>query len=295
MTRLGVELRDLRDLILVPAFAAMLPRRLGWRLLRFAARFEGFFGQASAEALAGRLRFAGVGDERAWRQQLRLILLADACDFYVARFGGWRRIRKRIDEVEGAWPEGPFCALGLHWGAALWTLHHLKHAGNPAAMVLAPLDPSIASSRWFASRYWLARGREIERAGGGEAIFTGSGRARIEQRLDSGASVLCLADVPARTDANGVTASVLGKSVRLRRGLFELLAGRRTPLACYRMQLDLLTGARKLVIAPTRQSDNPDELAAIATDWLQQAVDRHDASWHLWRGFARQLDSHPTE
>ena len=172
------RLQTLREKVLVPALAAMLPWSSGFRLLSRFAASEDLHPELTNDACNGAMFVSTISDVREWKRRYRLIRLVDDCDMFLVRTRSRAWFRKHVD-VDGAWPEsGPFIAMTFHWGAGLWALHHLRSLGLPAHFLSARIDQPQFQGDWVAHGYARCRNRTVASAGGAPVIYTGGATRR---------------------------------------------------------------------------------------------------------------------
>jgi len=273
--------RDLFELYLAPASAALLPWPLSIRWLRWLARREWLYAAEVAAAKRARQEVLGVESPAAWCEEFRLVRLVDHADLYLSltRSDDWM---KRHLRVSGAWPlQGPFIAFTFHWGTGFWSLRHLRRAGFRPAMLSTPLGPPPALSDWRA-RYGFRRNREVARASGEGVIYLGGAKDKLRAHLAAGGVVVGLLDVPPGQTPESVAVDIFGRPSALPRGMLDLAVELRLPLVPFFLSLDALTGERRLRICPPLAGATAEELAPAAAQLLNDAVAACPPAWHRW-------------
>src|SRR5690606_32578349 len=100
---LRIETRCLLELYLIPGLCVLLPWSIGFRWLRFCARWPRLFSQEWRAALAEAQRWVVIDDPARWAQQYRACRLVDHADYWLSR----TRSRGWLDRhvtVRGEWP-----------------------------------------------------------------------------------------------------------------------------------------------------------------------------------------------
>lgn len=274
------RMRTLREKVLLPALAAMLPWALGFRLLRKFAANEDLYPELAETACSGATMVSPISDIRKWKRRYRLIRLVDHCDMFLVRTRSRGWFRKYVD-VDGAWPKsGPFIAMTFHWGAGLWALADLRSTGRSVRFLSARLDKPQFQGDWVAHVYARCRNRTVESAGGAAVIYTGGATEAIGLALAEGQVVVALYDVPASQTHSTLLTKVCDRVVELPAGLANLAVASGVPIVPFAMGLDYQSGRRKLRIdesfQPVRAQDFADHLAASLTRLILQDT----SAWH---------------
>lgn len=287
------KLRDALQLFALPLLSACLPWRLGFRLLRAAARATWIFRQETAQALAGARSVQVIEDSAAWAQHHRLIRLVDHADLYLSLLRSDRWIDRHL-LVTGQWPaDGPFLAAFLHWGAGMWALRHLRHSGQSAAFLSVRFDRAMF--RDWPLRYAYARLRAwaTARAAGGGVIYTGGARDAMRDHFAAGGKVIAAADVPPVGGREGLPVRLFGRPAHLTAGIFEMAAQLQLPVVLFTMTVDATSGMRLLNIHSPVRGKTAAELATYFAERLDDAVKDASPAWHFW-GHAQQFFPNPS-
>ena len=121
---------DLLHLFVVPILIALLPWKIGFRLLKWLAR-RGYGGGEGVERAwqAARVHFPDE-DAGQWKGRFRLLQLSERVDTWLVllRTQAWW---SRQIEQSGQWPDepGPSVILTFHWGGGQWIWRSLRNAG----------------------------------------------------------------------------------------------------------------------------------------------------------------------
>ncbi|MEO8132714.1 MAG: hypothetical protein ABI831_01865 [Betaproteobacteria bacterium] len=268
-------------MIVLPAFAALLPWRAGFALLSRLARSERLYGDLAAAALSGAQTMAPIPDPLEWKRRYRLIRLVDHCDLFLVRTRSMRWLERNVD-VEGVWPDGgPFIAMTFHWGAGMWAFAHLHRLGFAARMLVARHDKKQFRGDWIACAYAELRNGTVEKAGGAAVIPTGGASAIIASTLASKDIVVALYDVPAALTGSTVRTRVCGRPIDLPAGLAKIAIEAGVPVVPFSMGLDYRTGRRLLHIEQPFRPGTVQQFADHLAASLTRLIDADLAAWHF--------------
>jgi hypothetical protein len=282
--RLGTELRDLTECVLLPGLAALLPWRVGFRLLRVFSRFGWLYRERCEAALrhAVSLGQVGAADAAAWVRAARLVILVDHADFMLAitRGDGWMRRHLR---VTGRWPDGGAAILcTFHWGAGMWGLRHAGASGLKPHALVAPLERAAFPHNTVLYHYYRLRNRAVQRALGSAPIDATKGLRRVVSALRTDEQVMAAVDVPADQVSASEIIPFMGYSARVPRALFKLAVERQMPLTVYVTGFDPGTGMRSLQIEEVLPQESVERMAAAVFTHLEQAIRTQPPAWHFW-------------
>ena len=274
-------MRTLRETVLVPALAALLPWPNGFRALSRKAADEFLYRESTDAALAGARTVIDVGDGTEWKRRHRLVRLVDHCDMYLMRSRSRRWLARHVD-VDGAWPAAaPFIAMTFHWGAGLWSLAHLRAHGFRARFLSARIDKSAFHGDAVAHAYARLRNRTVEAAGGAPVIYIGGASDAIRGALNEGQVVVALYDVPAADDRATLATTVCDMPIRLPAGLARLAAATGVPVVPFSMGIDYRTGRRKLRIEPSFRPATAQDFADRLGASLSRLIREDSPAWHF--------------
>ena len=281
--RLRLECRDLIELVLLPGLAAVLPWPLCFRIYRRLARWRWLYRDVCERALHEARVRGMVTDEAHWHWMRRLITLIDHADYYLSRTRGDRWLARHVS-VEGAWPPPDRMALlcNFHWGAGMWGLRSLAHAGLHPHPLIAWPDPSAFRGRTVLGWYARARTAEVGRVLQRGALDITTSLRPVIQALRAGQHVGTSMDVPADQAVASEPITLMGMPARVPRGLFRLAVDQRAPVTAYTSGFDARTGQRQLRIV---QLGVYDDLTALIRDVFQHlntALAQEPAAWHFW-------------
>lgn len=282
-TRLQRELRDLLEVVLLPALAALLPWPLAFRLLRRMARWPWLYREREQRALEHAARLGWVASPQEWLWQRKLTTLIDHADHYLSRTrpGSWM---DRYMDVSGAWPSPgrPAVALTFHWGGGMWAMRHAGRCGVQGQMLVAPLESEQFRGRWVLHRY--IRSRMVTVAGTMHRPFidVSQGMAPILAAIDRGDHVHAVIDVPSDQVNSSAPVSILGLQARVPTSLLRLAAERALPVCVYVGGTDMASGRRFLRITQMPEALDADELVRAVFAELDRNIRERPPAWHLW-------------
>jgi len=283
MTRWRTELRDLLELVLLPALAVVLPWRLCFRIFRRLARWDGLYQAPCHAALAQARAFGWAQDDADWLLKRRLVTLVDHADFYLSRTrsDAWMR---RYLAVQGAWPPGNAAGIActFHWGAGMWGLRHAHAQGLQLHPLVAPLQGAHFEGRSVLHWYARARTAEVGRVLGCSALDVSASLRPVLRALQQGEQVVAAVDVPPDQVAASEPVQVLGRQMLVPSGLLRLAVERRVPVVLYLTGIDLHSGGRLLNIRPLGVRDDVGLLAQEIFKELDQVIQAEPPAWHFW-------------
>lgn len=292
LDRMRTEFRDLVELVLLPGLAALMPWRLGFRLLRRVAAVARPYEQAVESALAQASSRGWVGDALHWARVRRLVTLVDHADLYLARTRSDAWLAQHVD-VQGEWlpPGQAGIIFTFHWGAGMWGLRHARASGLQAHALVAPLNGAHFAGRRVLFAYARARTAEVAKALGCPALDASASLRPALQALRRGEQIMAAVDVPSDQVSACQQVELLGMPTQVPRGLLRLAVDQRVPVTVYLTGLKPESGRRSLRIHQLGVHDNVDVLATQVFSFLDQAIREDPPLWHLWgeadRVFAR--------
>ncbi len=275
-------LHDAWILFLAPWLPSRLPWRWAWRCYRGMARWSSLYPEPTLAAANIAPDYVPIDDITAFKRDVRTIWLLDAADYQRSR-------RRPVDwwpddiDVQGQWPDGPFVVLSFHYGTGLWVFRDLRRHGHEAVMMFARFDREDFRQHPLRYRYGVARLAEVERISGQAVAFRPGVRLRLQQALAAGKAVLGLLDTPPRVaprDQRPV--HWLGRAASLPAGLLKLARESKVPIVPCWVEIDFVSGRRKLVIdAPLVASTDDTALAQLAAR-LDRLIRVQPAAWLFW-------------
>jgi lauroyl/myristoyl acyltransferase len=288
ISRVHREARDLWELVLLPALAALLPWTIAFRLLRRLARLLRPYEEATAAAHAQARARGWVGDAAHWLLVRRLVTAVDHADLYLARTRSDAWMSRYMD-VEGVWPAAgtPGLICTFHWGAGMWGLRHARASGLKAHALVAPLQGAHFAGRCVLLAYARARTAEVARALGCATLDTSASLRPVLKALRDGDQVLAAVDVPSDQVSASEEIDLLGMRARVPRGLLRVAVDQQVPVTEYLTGLNVETGRRFLRIHQLGVHGNLDALIAAVFGFLDGAIREDPPAWHFWSEFDR--------
>lgn len=277
------ECRDLVELVLIPALAAVLPWPICFRLFKQIAKISWFYNQSSQASLVQAKANGLLVDDRAWLWERRLVTLVDHADFFLSRTRSDRWMQKYLT-VKGKWPEHGRASLlcTFHWGAGMWALRHAAAAGLTPNALVASLDPGYFMNRRVLYRYAIARTKEVADVLQRATIDVNKNLKRVLTALKQGEPILAAIDAPADQGQASQNVKLMGLEARMPTALLRLALDKSTPVVVYTTGLDVNTGQRILQIHNPEDAETLEALAARVFSKLDQAMQHDAAAWHFW-------------
>jgi len=281
--RLRYELRDLVELVLVPAVAALLPWSVAFALFKRLAQWKVLYRHPGRQALAQAQERGWVSDSRAWLRDRKLTTLVDHADHYLARTRGDRWMDRHL-VIEGDWPPpGQACILlTFHWGAGMWGLRSAARAGVRMHPLVAAASGEHFHGRTVLHRYINSRNRTVVDALKCPVIDVSKGMRQTLRALHDNEQLLAVVDVPADQVAASRPVEILGLPARLPTGLLRLAVERKIPVTVYVTGICMDTGQRFLRIRQLGVPSDLDALVATLAADLDSLIREHPPAWHLW-------------
>jgi hypothetical protein len=275
LTWLHHQWADLFADFLLPAIAALLPRRWSNSLLWRAARFEPLFPDSGKAIDENEQSCFGtsVDLQRRWAWAT----LFEAAEAWRLIFG----LRPRLT-VEGCWPESPgFIAAGMHYGAGISGLWHLREAGLSPQFVFRSVDQGQLPGRQVKLLWYRLRMRLIRRLCPEGPITTGGAARRILDAVETHRSTpVVLFDTPSLEDSDW-RLPVGQAEIPLRSGGARLFGEAQARVVFFVVTIDLGTGNTVLSITPLdRERPVAEQIMAL----MQQTMETDPGQWLLWRG-----------
>lgn len=282
-SKLRRALADAGSLFALPILAALLPWRLGFGLLKWWSRRDWLWAAELEAAFLGASQAIPALDRAAFCRELRLILLVDRCDSYLAWLRGAQWWQRHVD-VHGDWPAtgGGQMLLTFHWGAGHWVYRLLAARGIDAHFIARRADVGDVGRGALARLYLGWRKWSLPRIGGLGVIVTGGSRARIAEALGVGDSVIGMLDLPVEAGQNAVQVSLLGRQALLRSGLAQLAGELAVPVTLFACGLDPQTGRRRLHLESLPLGLPTEAVVTAYATMLGRRIGAQPAAWHGW-------------
>jgi hypothetical protein len=282
-SRIRRAVADAFTLFALPGFAALLPWALGFALLKWCARNERLYREATEPAWAAAREHCPGCDEKLWRYRFRLLRLVDHTDVYLTllRGRGWRR---RHVVVNGAWPETGACVfLTYHWGTGNWVWPLLRERGFDAYFLARRAEGRALGLTRLSHGFGRFRGWALRRIGSRGALFTGGSSAEVTAVLRAGDSVVGMLDLPVQNQQSAVQCALLDGQVRFPFGLVRLAAEAPARIAFFSFGLDFQTGRRDLRIDAVPEGLTPAQVLQRYAAHLDARLREAPEAWQIWR------------
>lgn len=297
LERLRGQFQDAQYLYMVPLIAALLPWTFARRWLMFwARRTSGPYEEAAQTAAAIAPQYMDVGDLRAFRSNVRLIWLLDACDLFLS-FTRWRRRWwPRHIEQAGTWPAtGAFIAASFHHGTGLWVFKALTRSARDSVLIYGRWAKEDYAGRPLLYRYGRLRAREVGRLSGQPVAYRPGVRERVARSLADGIAVVGVIDMPPRLATRGQRpVRLLDCNISFPDGVIELARAAKVPIVPWWMEYDLACCTRRLCIgAPLDPTDTSGTLQALA-DILDRQIRTTPSAWYFWRELPAWIEAAAT-
>jgi phosphatidylinositol dimannoside acyltransferase len=291
---LKLQVRDVVELLLLPALAAVLPWRLCFRVFGWLARWNGLYWDATQRSVEHARSMGWLGaDATEWARRRRLVTLIDHADFFLVytRSSQWL---KRYVTVQGQWPTANKAAIlcTFHWGANMWAMRHMYQNGMHAHLLHGSLDKVHFKGRPVLHAYLKARAAGGDRELGRTRLNIGTKlRSVLLKIIADQEQIIGAIDVPADAYRGKQEVTVLGKKGEVPNGLMRLAVEHQVPVALYYTAINFETGQRTLVIKNLGVLTSVDEFAEKAFSELDQMIRDSPPTWHLWSEVPRFFKS----
>lgn len=281
--RLRHEVRDLFELVLVPAIAALLPWSMAFALFKRLAHWSLLYRAPSQRALAEAQARGWVKDPVTWLRDRKLTTLIDHADHFLARARNDRWMDRHL-AVDGQWPTPGHASIVLtfHWGAGMWGLRSAAHAGVRMHALVAAASGAHFAGRTVLHRYINARNRTVVQALRCPVIDVSAGMRQALRALHAKEQLLAVVDVPADQVAASQPVEILGLPARLPTGLLRLAVERKISVSLYVTGIDMDTGQRFLRIRQLGVPTDVDAVVATLAADLDRLIRENPAAWHFW-------------
>ncbi|MGA9422674.1 MAG: hypothetical protein WBW61_09935 [Rhodanobacteraceae bacterium] len=283
---------DAWSLFAFPLLVALLPWRVGFRLLRRIARGQGARLTGVESAWHAAQPFLPAADEQSWKHHFQLLRLVERVDTWLTLLRSERWWRRRI-RVEGAWPPAgqPCVLLTYHWGAGHWVWMPLRGHGIDAYFVARrPQATDLGASR-VALFYGRLRKRALVRIGSLGPLFVGGSAEHMSEALNAGRSLVGMLDLPVRAGQQAVRAPLLGGKAQFPTGLARVAERNGVRVALFSCGLDFTTGLRDLRIETLPLGTATAQVLERYAQHLDRRLRESPEAWHLWSQAAMMFAS----
>jgi hypothetical protein len=273
--------RELIELFLLPAAAALLPWCASLRLLRFLSRYRGWYWPEVEPATLHAAAAGHAPDPAAFARRMRWRLLVEHMDGFLVPLRG-RRYMARWMRASGdpLPPGGPVLFLGTHYGCGYWFVPYLRDAGLPLNIIAPNLGPLLANSSLQENLYVRMRHRLLAIAAGRPLLYRGNAAKALRALLADHQIGFALADMPT-TRVDAVDVELAGRHTRLAQNLFELAAGAGAPVYLFWSDTELETGLRRVHFQHLREGTPEQQVGELAR-MLDALIARDPSGWRFW-------------
>lgn len=282
--RLVVECRDLLELVMLPALAALLPWQICFVVFKHAARWNWLYAEPSDAALQqARSRGWAGKDEVHWLWVRKLVTLVDHADHYLGLVKDDRWMDQHLS-VEGQWiPPGQAAVLcTFHWGAGYWGLRHAAASGLQAHALVAPVDPKDFVGRRVLYTYIRSRVKHVAKTLNSPTLDVSASLRPALRALRNSEPIMAAVDVPADQVSASATVTLLGMQASVPRALFRLAVDSRIPVQVYITGLNTQTGQRFLRIKTLGIQSDATALVEGVFQELEVILAEEAPAWHFW-------------
>lgn len=280
---------DLIILFIVPIFIALLPWRIGFRLLRVLARHERSHSPNVDQAWEqARLHFPDE-DENDWKWRYRLLRLVERVDAWLVLIRPRRWWSSQIvQNGEFPKPDGAHVFLSYHWGGGQWIWSQLVRYGFPTHLISRRAETADLGAGRLSLLLGRARVRGIHRLGGREVIFLGGASSQVRGALADGHHLLGMQDMPPAPWDNALRRPLLDGEVAYPFGLTRLALEARASIVILSFAFDVDTGKRILNVITLPRDVDVDTVATRFVAHLDECLRKESAFWQIW-GLAPQM------
>lgn len=276
------ELRCLLELFLIPGVCVLLPWSLGYRWLRFCARWPRLCSQEWRAALEGAQRWAPVANPADWAWRYRTTRLVDHADLWLGLTRSDRWLARHVD-YGGALPSPQRPAVGcfFHWCAGLWSVRALHAHGAAVAPLARRFDRQTMGGTWLAYLYGRIRFREFARAAGRPLLYAPGTAKAAAAELQQGHWVIGAPDVYPSDAPYPVAVRAFGRPAWFTEGMLRIARGAAAEVFMFTLALDFASGRRQLRCAGPYPADDPQLLQRIVDFW-QALIEDKPWGFTLW-------------
>ena len=285
------QVRDSLELFIVPSLAVVLPWPLCFWVFKQLAKSSKLYRYATESGWhQAKLYLPELLDEQ-WKCERRLLTMVDHADLFLSctRPDTW--IKRRID-VTGNWPSAleSNVVCTFHWGAGMFSLHAMRHAGLQVHALAASLDSSQFKGRPVLHQYAKWRTFRVKQLLGHPTVDVKASMRPVLKAIQKQHSLLAVVDVPSDHREVSVSLKLLSQHIKVPRGLLRLAADRKLPVSVFLLGLNLQTGQRELKIQSLGVMGDTQQLADNVFEYLDDAVNQAPSAWHLWAEMPRFLN-----
>lgn len=279
---LSVQCSDLLAYLLIPLLSLLIPGRASRALVRSASRWSWLLAGELRVSLQQASRYVEIGDQNAWLQRARMVMLLEARDLALLMCGRQATVFSEIDGIDQLTRARDRVLIGMHWGPSIAILAVLKHMGQNPLLVFRSVESSILRQRPFFWFYLVLSVRHIRSACGDRAITIRGAGARLAEELPRPGTSVVVLDAPPAPGRSTLDGRVAGHAVKFNAGFPEILAasGRQYHFYAITMQPGD-SGLRELELG---EESGPDSrLIADYCRYLEAHLMADSAQWRIWQ------------
>jgi len=285
-----VQLRDTLELFLLPGLAAILPWPLCFWVFKKIAKSSRIYSQVTESGWIEAKKCMLDLCERQWKWERRLITLIDHADLFLSCTRSEQWIEQQV-RVFGAWPttrqSNVICTF--HWGAGMFSLHAMRHAGLQVHALAASLDITDFVGRPVLHRYAKWRTQRVRHLLGLPVIDVKNSMRPVIKAIQNQYSLLAVLDVPSDHNEVSVPVTLLGQKINVPRGLLRLAVDRQLYVTVFLLGINLQSGQRELKIHSLGLAENLQQLYDSVFNHLDSSMSTTPSAWHLWAEMPRFL------
>ena len=274
---------DLLHLFVVPILIALLPWKIGFRLLQRLARRGYGHGPGVERAWQAAQVHLPAEDAEQWQSRFRLLQLVERVDTWLVLLRSSAWWSRQIVQT-GEWPidPRPSVILTFHWGGGQWIWQQLRRAGFHAHFLARRAQVADLGAGRVAM--WFGRVREfgLVRQSGCKVIFTGGSSSLIRDALQQRHSVVGMLDLPVAENQASLRRPLLDGEVALPFGLLRVAADTGADLLMFSCAVDLASGRRVLHIVTLPAATDVQTAASRYVEHLDHCLHRESAFWQVW-------------
>jgi hypothetical protein len=289
--RIKTECRDFLEVVFFPAFAAILPWRMCFKIFKILAKWDFLYREPAERALLEAAKRSWASDPKAWLARRKLVTLVDHADHYLARTRSDAWMARHL-EVSGEWPasDKPALLLTYHWGAGMWALRHANAAGIRGHMLVAAVDSAHFAGHSVLHRYIKARTASIALALRRPTVDVSVSLRPVLKALRAHEQVIAVIDVPADQVSTSTPVDILGMKARIPTALLRLAVEQSLPVSLFVTGINLDTGKRTLNIKKIGIFEDVNSVADVVFKELAFFIEKEPAAWHFWSESERFFD-----
>ena len=274
---------DLVTLFVIPILIALLPWRIGFRVLRKLARHERSHKIHVDQSWQMARLYLPDEVEEDWKWRFRTLRLIDRVDAWLVLLRPRSWWSKQIIRC-GEFPEAdrPHVFLSYHWGGGQWIWSQLVRHGFPTHLISRRAEVADLGAGRLALMLGRARLRGLRRLGGEEVIFLGGASGPVRKVLGEGHSVLGMQDMPPAPWDPVLRRPLLNGEVAYPFGLARLALEANASVVLLSFAFDMKTGKRTLNVTTLPREADLETIATRYVEHLDECLRKESAFWQIW-------------